>query len=83
MILLLNKVLQLLDGIQIKQFYILLGQALDNVAATVMWNALMSVDTFFVIGGCLLSYHTMKELDKTKGGNPMMWVMFYIHRYIR
>ena len=48
-----------------------------------MWNALIGVDTFFVIGGCLLAYHTMKELDKTKGGNLPMWVMFYVHRYIR
>ena len=59
------------------------GDVTDSVAATVLWNALMGVDTFFVIGGCLLSYHTMKELDKTKGGNAKMWAMFYIHRYIR
>ena len=48
-----------------------------------MWNALIGVDTFFVIGGCLLAYHTMKQLDKTKGGNAPMWIMFYVHRYIR
>lgn len=48
-----------------------------------MWNALIGVDTFFVIGGCLLAYHTMKQLDKTKGGNASMWIMFYVHRYIR
>ena len=59
------------------------GEALNNVAATVLWNGLIGVDTFLVIGGCLLSYHTMKELDKTNGGNMGMWVFFYIHRYIR
>ncbi len=48
-----------------------------------MWNALIGVDTFFVIGGCLLAYHTMKQLDKTKGGNASLWIMFYVHRYIR
>ena len=48
-----------------------------------IWNGLIGVDTFFVVGGCLLSYHTMRELDRTKGGNAGMWVMFYVHRYIR
>ena len=53
------------------------------MAATVLWNGLIGVDTFFVIGGCLLAFHTMKELDKTNGGNKVMWFMFYVHRYIR
>ena len=48
-----------------------------------IWNGLIGVDTFFVVGGCLLSYHTMRELDRTKGGNAGMWIMFYVHRYIR
>ena len=71
------------------EFYILLrgccteGEATDNVAATPLWNGLFGVDTFFVIGGCLLAFHTMKEMDKTKGGNRVMWLMFYVHRYIR
>ena len=59
------------------------GQATDSVAATVMWNGLIGVDTFFVIGGCLLAFHTMKELDKTRGGNCGMWLLFYVHRYLR
>merc|ERR1719410_668863 len=25
----------------------------------------------------------MRELDRTKGGNAGMWIMFYVHRYIR
>ena len=53
------------------------------MAATVLWNGLIGVDTFFVIGACLLAFHTMKELDKTMGGNRGMWLMFYVHRYIR
>ena len=66
-----------------KPYYLFPGDGNDNIAATVMWNALIGVDTFFVIGGCLLAYHTMKQLDKTKGGNAPMWIMFYVHRYIR
>jgi hypothetical protein len=41
-----------------------------------------SVDTFFLIGSILLSYLTLKELDKNVGGVKLWW-MFYIHRYSR
>ena len=47
-----------------------------------VWNGLLGVDTFLVIGGCLLAFHTLKELDKTKGGSIGMWVMFYVHRFV-
>ena len=56
---------------------------ISTISTQVIWNGLIGVDTFFVVGGCLLSYHTMRELDRTKGGNAGMWVMFYVHRYIR
>ena len=39
------------------------------------------------MGGCLLAYLTLKEMDKTKGWlNEKGWInipMMYIHRYIR
>ena len=63
--------------------FMAVSEASDNIAFTAVWNGLIGVDTFFVIGGCLLSFHTLKELDKTKGGNAKMWAMFYVHRYIR
>ena len=47
-----------------------------------VWNGLLGVDTFLVIGGCLLAFHTLKELDKTKGGSIGMWAMFYVHRLV-
>jgi len=59
------------------------GVASANIAFTALWNGLIGVDTFFVVGGCLLAFHTLKEMDKTKGGNAKMWAMFYVHRYIR
>ena len=34
-------------------------------------------------GACLLSYITLKELDKTNGGGVKFWIMYYVHRYIR
>ena len=49
-------------------------------AFVAVWNGLLGVDTFLVIGGCLLAFHTLKELDKAKGGSIGMWVMFYVHR---
>ena len=55
-------------------------KAAGSVAFTAVWNGLIGVDTFFVIGGCLLAFHTLKEMDKAKGGSVGMWAMFYVHR---
>ena len=48
-----------------------------------VFNAFPSVDTFFLIGATLLSYITLKELDKSKGSGVVFWIKFYVHRYIR
>ena len=45
-----------------------------------IFNATESVDSFFVIGGCLLSYLTLKEVSKQKGGSIKFWIMYYVHR---
>ena len=34
-------------------------------------------------GATLLSYLTLKELDKNNGGSLKFWAMFIVHRYIR
>ena len=44
-------------------------------------NAFVSVDTFFLMSGCLISYLMLKELDKTKG--RVNFLVMYIHRYLR
>ena len=53
----------------------------------VIENGFPSVDSFFIIGACLLSFLTLKEMDKTDGWlNARAWSnipMMYIHRYIR
>ena len=41
----------------------------------------VSVDTFFMISGCLVAYLMFKELDKLKG--RINFAMLYIHRYLR
>ncbi len=44
-------------------------------------NGYPSVDSFFVLSGCLLGYLTFKELEKVHG--RLNIPMFYLHRYIR
>ena len=56
---------------------------LSPTAFAAVANASPSVDTFFLIGATLLSYHTLKELDRSKGGNWRTWLIFYVHRYLR
>ena len=51
-------------------------------ASAAIWNADSSVDTFFLIGAILLSYLTLKMLDKKKS-SVQTWAMFYVHRYLR
>lgn len=56
-------------------------------------NYYVAVDTFFLMGGCLLGFIAFKELDALKAKHASgkitnkswvkHWGMFYIHRYIR
>ena len=43
-------------------------------------NAFPAVDTFFLISGCLLSYLSLKEMDKTKRiiNIPLAYVLRYL-----
>ena len=45
----------------------------------IIWNALPSVDTFFLMGSILVSYLTLQQLEKKR----FNLVLFYVHRYIR
>lgn len=44
-------------------------------------NAFLSVDTFFVLSGLLLSYLSIREMERRKGRFP--FVFFYLHRLLR
>ena len=59
------------------------GPIWGSLAFQAMEQAYPSVDTFFMIGACVLTYSTLKQLDKQKGGNFKFWIMFYVHRYLR
>ena len=56
---------------------------LGNPLFAIVANSFPSVDTFLLIGAVLLSYSTMKELDKKNGGSFKFWALFYFHRYVR
>ena len=52
-----------------------------KASSNIIFNALVSVDSFFLISGCLVSYLILKEMEKTKGRfNIILW---YLHRYLR
>lgn len=72
--------------------YFLFGTRLDNVYHLssgvggevwfeFIWEAPFGVDTFFVLSGLLVTYLTMKQMDKSDG--KINWVLFYVHRYVR
>uniref|UniRef100_A0A7M5UY80 Nose resistant-to-fluoxetine protein N-terminal domain-containing protein n=1 Tax=Clytia hemisphaerica TaxID=252671 RepID=A0A7M5UY80_9CNID len=44
-------------------------------------NAYVSVDTFFVLSGLLMSYLSLRRMDKTNG--QMNIALLYLHRFIR
>ncbi|UMM39828.1 hypothetical protein L5515_016714 [Caenorhabditis briggsae] len=47
-------------------------------------NAFVSVDTFFVLSGIVVTYLFFKTKPKKRMvANPVTWIMFYVHRYLR
>ncbi|CAG7728552.1 unnamed protein product [Allacma fusca] len=46
-----------------------------------MLNATVAVDTFFVMGGMLVSYNLLKTYAKT--GGQINYIMYVVHRYLR
>jgi len=72
-----------LQGIFLNNPWWLYSYMQEHGEFAVIANALPSVDSFFLIGATLLSYLTLKELDKNNGGSLKFWAMFIVHRYIR
>ncbi|KAK6641445.1 hypothetical protein RUM44_013156 [Polyplax serrata] len=57
-----------------------LVEELTKLYVQLFVQGILAVDTFFLIGGLLNSYHLMDVLDKT-GKFPLF--KYYVHRYIR
>ena len=61
-----------------------------NFLFDVILNAEVSVDSFFLMSGCLLGFLTFKEMDSLKSrgqDNPSgwgaFWGLYYLHRFLR
>ncbi|KAK2175029.1 hypothetical protein NP493_758g01001 [Ridgeia piscesae] len=48
-----------------------------------IWNATVSVDSFFVMSGTLVSYLLLREMKRKGGPWKVNWLHFYLHRYWR
>ncbi|VDM80471.1 unnamed protein product, partial [Strongylus vulgaris] len=56
----------------------------NPLLSTTILNAFFSVDTFFILSGILVSYIFFKSKPTARYvKNPLVWVMFYVHRYVR
>ena len=72
--------------------FVIMGSKPDNMlnvykllhrfSFLVLDNAFVSVDSFFLLSGLLVSYLTLRRLDK-KGMGISDIMMLYLHRYIR
>ncbi|VDM76180.1 unnamed protein product [Strongylus vulgaris] len=56
----------------------------DPLLSNTITNGFFSVDTFFLLSGLLVSYIFFKSKPSAKFvKNPMVWIMFYVHRWLR
>ena len=60
-------------------------EAIDTVPEHFLYqpvdNGFLAVDNFFVLSGLLMSYLSIREMERHQGKFP--FVFFYIHRYLR
>ncbi|EGT41753.1 hypothetical protein CAEBREN_11706 [Caenorhabditis brenneri] len=71
--------------------YFVLGDSLEPVLDFpkhfwnhLLLNAYVSVDTFFIMSGIVVAYLFFKmKPSKKMITNPVTWVLFYVHRYLR
>merc|ERR1719466_687775 len=72
-----------MGGLLVSNSAIIVGDMwLKNKAFAAVANAIPSVDTFFLIGSALLTYGTLKQLERT-GAGLKFWLLYFVHRYIR
>ncbi|XP_071955720.1 nose resistant to fluoxetine protein 6-like [Antedon mediterranea] len=56
-------------------------EVLSRFTFQAVGNATFSVDSFFFLSGLLVTYLTLKYLQKHNG--KLNWLMFFVHRYLR
>ncbi|VDP15603.1 unnamed protein product [Heligmosomoides polygyrus] len=56
----------------------------NSLLSTTFTNAFLSVDTFFLLSGVLVSYLFFKAPPSSRFvRSPFTWTLFYVHRYLR
>ncbi|XP_077529579.1 nose resistant to fluoxetine protein 6-like isoform X2 [Haemaphysalis longicornis] len=56
-------------------------QNIFNFKTEFVLRATLAIDTFFFIGGLVVAYSTLMDLQKN--GGKKNWLLFYVHRYLR
>ncbi|XP_040563229.2 LOW QUALITY PROTEIN: nose resistant to fluoxetine protein 6 [Lepeophtheirus salmonis] len=69
------------SGQRIDDTFIAYKDILGEYFGQTVFNAFNSVDTFFLLSGLLVSYLTIKELERNNG--TINWFLYYFHRYVR
>ncbi|KAI0241756.1 hypothetical protein LSAT2_019618 [Lamellibrachia satsuma] len=62
---------------------VILLSYLQRFTFQAIWNATVSVDSFFVMSGTLVSYLLLREMKRSGGPRKINWLHFYLHRYWR
>ncbi|CAI2355346.1 unnamed protein product [Caenorhabditis sp. 36 PRJEB53466] len=61
-----------------------LAAVANNIWNHLILNALVSVDTFFLLSGVVVAYLFFKQRPKPSTiRSPVTWILFYLHRFLR
>ncbi|EGT39761.1 hypothetical protein CAEBREN_31361 [Caenorhabditis brenneri] len=61
-----------------------LGDVAKHIWNHLFLNAVLSVDTFFLLSGIVVAYLFFKQRPKPNQiKSPLTWALFYLHRYLR
>ena len=72
----------------VDSFFLIGGSRITSTIKSTLMSNILRMSTSFAFsaictGATLLSYLTLKELDKNNGGSLKFWAIFIVHRYIR
>ena len=68
-------------GYPLRNLYWIVKALTESYAMDAIRNAFVSVDSFFMVSGILVTYLMLKELDRNKG--RINYPVMYLHRYLR
>ncbi|XP_071103158.1 O-acyltransferase like protein-like [Haliotis cracherodii] len=59
------------------------GRLTQSFSFQIITNATLSVDSFFLLSGLLVTYLFLKETEKAGGLKVKHMILYYVHRYLR